>query len=385
MLEHLKEQLIAAGITLEPRSEQEVYQKIVSTEENKYILKLVRLLCTFIQNFKTNGYDTDKFREMHRLTDNVRTKLFLDVCHQCYLEYSKKLKERGAVDFEDMINDSAKILQVTSTGLGCVESTEKFLSAMVREGEEYLQPTHFMQSTHNTISSQIAVKLGCHGYNNTHVNDGVTFESALLDATMNFELGKLRSALVTANDELTPAYFELLGQIGYWKREPHTQQTLLEAQSEGSFAGEVSAAFVLEDTPKPHTLCALRAVELLHAPTEQRLQRSVERILTDNNLTLSDISAVMIGKSGDCSNDAVYNHLCPSLFGQTPLIWYKHIFGESYTASGLGMYAAVVCLSRGRIPAHLTLDGKAIEQPRNILMYNHFKNREHSLVLLSLC
>ena len=111
LLEHLKEQLIAAGITLEPRSEQEVYQKIVSTEENKYILKLVRLLCTFIQNFKANGYDTDKFREMHRMTDNVRTKLFLDVCHQCYLEYSKKLKERGAVDFEDMINDSAKILQ----------------------------------------------------------------------------------------------------------------------------------------------------------------------------------------------------------------------------------------------------------------------------------
>ncbi len=111
LLEHLKEQLIAAGITLEPRSKQEVYRKIVSTEENKYILKLVRLLCTFIQNFKTNGYDTEKFREMHRMTDNVRTKLFLDVCHQCYLEYSKKLKERGAVDFEDMINDSAKILQ----------------------------------------------------------------------------------------------------------------------------------------------------------------------------------------------------------------------------------------------------------------------------------
>ena len=111
LLDHLKEQLIAAGITLEPRSEQEVYQKIVSTEENKYILKLARLLCTFIQNFKTNGYNTDKFREMHRMTDNVRTKLFLDVCHQCYLEYSKKLKERGAVDFEDMINDSAKILQ----------------------------------------------------------------------------------------------------------------------------------------------------------------------------------------------------------------------------------------------------------------------------------
>ena len=111
LLDHLKEQLISAGVSLEPRSEQEVYQKIVSTEENKYIFKLVRLLCAFIQNFKTNGYDTDKFRQLQRMTENVRTKLFLDVCHMCYLEYSKKLKERGAVDFEDMINDSAKILQ----------------------------------------------------------------------------------------------------------------------------------------------------------------------------------------------------------------------------------------------------------------------------------
>lgn len=110
-IEHLKEELIKHGVTLAPRPAQEVYEKIVSTEENKYILKLVRLICTFITNFKTNGFTTDKFREFARKTDNVRTRLFIDICHQCYLEYSKRLKERGAVDFEDMINDSAKILQ----------------------------------------------------------------------------------------------------------------------------------------------------------------------------------------------------------------------------------------------------------------------------------
>lgn len=111
IIEHLKEELTKKGIIMEPRQSQEVYEKIVTTEENKYILKLVRLICTFISNFKANGYTTDKFREMRRRTENVRTRLFLDVCHQCYLEYSKKLKERGAVDFEDMINESAKILQ----------------------------------------------------------------------------------------------------------------------------------------------------------------------------------------------------------------------------------------------------------------------------------
>jgi len=110
MLEHLKEQLIEHGFILNQRSSQEVFEKIVNTEENKYILKLVKLICTFIQNFKTNGYTVDKFYEWETQTTNERTRLFLDVCQQCYLEYAKRLKEKRAVDFEDMINESARIL-----------------------------------------------------------------------------------------------------------------------------------------------------------------------------------------------------------------------------------------------------------------------------------
>lgn len=110
MLEHLKEMLVGHGFVLNPRSSQEVFEKIVGTEENKYILKLVKLICTFIQNFKTNGYTVEKFYEWEGQTQNERTRLFLDVAQQCYHEYEKRLKERRAVDFEDMINDSARIL-----------------------------------------------------------------------------------------------------------------------------------------------------------------------------------------------------------------------------------------------------------------------------------
>lgn len=110
MLAHLKEQLTAHGFELNQRSSQEVFEKIVNTEENKYILKLVKLVCTFIQNFKTNGYTVEKFYEWETQATNERTRLFLDVCQQCFLEYSKRLKEKHAVDFEDMINESARIL-----------------------------------------------------------------------------------------------------------------------------------------------------------------------------------------------------------------------------------------------------------------------------------
>ncbi|MCQ2202237.1 MAG: UvrD-helicase domain-containing protein [Bacteroidales bacterium] len=110
-IEHLRKQLEDHGFILNPRSSREVFEKIVSTEENRYIARLVKLVCTFIQNFKTNGYNIDDFYRFQAKTNNVRSKLFLTICEQCYLEYSKRLKESNAIDFEDMINDSARIIR----------------------------------------------------------------------------------------------------------------------------------------------------------------------------------------------------------------------------------------------------------------------------------
>lgn len=111
LLAHLQNELIAHGFELKRRPSKEVFEKIVSTEENKYIARLVKLVCTFIQNFKTNDFVIDDFARFRTMSSNERTKLFLTICEQCYLEYSKCLKEYHAIDFEDMINDSARILR----------------------------------------------------------------------------------------------------------------------------------------------------------------------------------------------------------------------------------------------------------------------------------
>lgn len=111
LLDHLQEKLEEAGFLLNRRPSEEVFTKLVNTEENKYILKLVKLICVFINNFKTNGYTLDDFYRFERTNANVRTKLFLEICKACYLEYQKKLSEENAIDFQDMINDSARILR----------------------------------------------------------------------------------------------------------------------------------------------------------------------------------------------------------------------------------------------------------------------------------
>ena len=111
LIEHLQEELEKAGVVLKPRSNKEIMEKLVTTEENRYIRKLVALICRFITNFKTNGFTANDFQRMYHSTQNVRTRLFLNICHDCYLEYQRYLKENDAVDFEDMINESARVLR----------------------------------------------------------------------------------------------------------------------------------------------------------------------------------------------------------------------------------------------------------------------------------
>ena len=109
--EHLRESLEKAGFELNPKSNEEIMEKIISSEESRYIRKLVNLICRFIGNFKTNGYTVEEFGRMFHSTTNVRSRLFLNICEECFLEYERYLKENDAVDFEDMINESARILR----------------------------------------------------------------------------------------------------------------------------------------------------------------------------------------------------------------------------------------------------------------------------------
>ena len=111
LIEHLREKLTLLGFDLNERPAGEVYQKLVDSEENKYITKLTWLACSFIQNFKTQGYKPERFDDFRFATKNVRTKLFLDICSVCYHEYQKALAEQHCIDFQDMINDAAEIIR----------------------------------------------------------------------------------------------------------------------------------------------------------------------------------------------------------------------------------------------------------------------------------
>ncbi len=110
LVTHLKEELMKAGISLETKTDREIYRQIAKNAEDKYFTKFVQLVCTFLARFKVNNFTPSKFDEWKISLGDERTKLFVEICYQCYLVYTQALKEKRAIDFEDMINNASNVL-----------------------------------------------------------------------------------------------------------------------------------------------------------------------------------------------------------------------------------------------------------------------------------
>ena len=280
------------------------------------------------------------------------------------LAVSKEALTQSGIAMPDII--------VTGTGLGCIENTELFLDALCREGEQLLKPTHFMQSTHNTISSLMAIQFGCHGYNATYAHKNISFDSALHDAFMQLRSGAGATALVGGHDEMTPSYYNLLCKAGY-------------LGNEGEMASECSASVVIGTETRENVLCRIADMTMLYQPAPGQLKEAVEAILVRNGLAQSDIAGVLTGFNGSEDSRRTYFDHYSELFGTTPMLKYKHLFGESYTASALALYVGATCLAERTIPQTLYADGQQhpTTQPKALLLYNNDDGKNHSLTLLT--
>ena len=286
---------------------------------------------------------------------------------------SRSTLKDAAVDMPDAI--------ISGTGLGCIDNTEKFLYAIMENEEKFLQPTYFMQSTHNILSSTIAIDLKCHGYNNTFVHRGTSFENALLDAVLQIELGRAQNVLVGGFDELTVDYYLFFERIGIWNFIAGS------SPKQHCFAAEASVSMLLSSTPNEHTVCELNNVEIRHKPTSDQMQQALDTLLAKAGCTIADVDAVVTGLNTHPENDSVYFDATDRFFQNIPILQYKHLFGESFSSSALAVYVAITCLRKGFAPSHLLSADNvtAISGLRRILVYNHYRNKSHSLILLSSC
>ena len=270
---------------------------------------------------------------------------------------------------------------VTGTAYGCLEDTGLFLAKMVEFKEELLTPTAFIQSTHNTIGAQIGLMLQCNNYNNAFVHRGFSFESALLDGMLLLKENEAQNVLVGAIDEITNTSHAILNRLGLYKREPVSNLDIYKTNSKGTIAGEGAAFFLLANEPADSDYAKLDGLKTFYKPNDAAAVKDhITAFLADHTVSMNDIDLIITGKNGDTEQDKIFDQLS---FDEKKTITYKNLSGDYPTATAFALWLAANIIKTGEVPVTLGYKGSA--KLKKILIYNHYQELHHSLLLLSAC
>lgn len=274
---------------------------------------------------------------------------------------------------------------IVGTGLGCIGDSEKFVGDIIDNNEQFLTPTRFIQSSHNTVAGQIALGIGCTGYNFTYVHSTVSFESSLIDAKMQLENDEANNILVGGVDEMVQHHVDSHRLIGHIKKEPVDSTKLLKSKTKGSVMGEGAHFFVLSNQKQASTYAELVAVECYNTLARENLPKKVISFLNDNQMSIKSVDLIILGSNGDTSFDGYYEDLSNGILKNTPQAFFKHLSAEYDTAAGFAFWLGAKIMKTQTIPDVVKLNHLEAINPQTILIYNQYRGENHSLVLLRKC
>jgi 3-oxoacyl-[acyl-carrier-protein] synthase II len=272
---------------------------------------------------------------------------------------------------------------ITGTAYGCLDDTGIFLTKMIENNEHALNPTPFIQSTHNTIGSQIALLLQCQGYNQTYTQGAFSFENALLDAMLELKDNPDQSLLVGGVDEITSVSHAIQKRFGIFRNAVNSMELFKSAES-GTVNGEGAAYFVLSGQRSAKDNVCVAAVSILYKPAKKDLQKEILSFLDRASYQADDIDFILTGKSGDEDLDSEVNEILQDNFSGHSIGIFKHLSGEYPTASAFAMWVGAKIIRQNFVPEAVVFrhNGRPIKR---LLIYNPYFGTHHSLILLQAC
>jgi 3-oxoacyl-(acyl-carrier-protein) synthase len=269
---------------------------------------------------------------------------------------------------------------VTGTGYGCLEDTGAFLTKMISQDEQALNPTPFIQSTHNSIGAQIALLLQCHDYNQTYSQGAFSFEHALLDSMLLLGESDEKTILLGGLDETTAASHAIHERFGIYRKKAVRNLDLFRIQGTGTIAGEGASFFVLSANGNAPVIATIERVATFYKPSLSSLKMGVEEFLAACSLTVNDIDLLLSGKNGD-SNCDKNTAVIENMFLSGSLAAYKHLCGEFPVASSFALWLAARMIHQNYIPEIVKCRDTG-RKLMNVLIYNPYFSTHHSLILL---
>lgn len=274
---------------------------------------------------------------------------------------------------------------IIGTGLGCLKNLEKFLDEVIDTNEQITSVLPFINSTHNAVAAQIAILMKNNGYNVTYCHRGFSFESALADSLLHISEKTGSKILIGGIDETTDDFIKLYGYSGFWK-EPVNTLDLISSGTAGTIAGEGSAFFMISGEKAAGTQVAIEGVHTFLCQDgimPQDIYREARLFLKNSGTDPDEIDAVILGINGDRGFDNIYYDLKNNFFKKSTLFaYYKHLCGDYYTSTAFAMWLGKIILETREIPAIIQLSPATRRPINKLLIYNHFRNIEHSFILL---
>lgn len=271
---------------------------------------------------------------------------------------------------------------IVGTANGGMEDCIKFLNQIIGYQEGMLTPGNFVQSTPNSIASQVSLLSGNKGYNITHVHRGLAFENAIIDAVMLLKEHPANTYLLGGVDEISAYNYNIDYLAGWYKNEHVLNSALFETNSKGSIAGEGAAMFLLNNIEAAST-ARFEAITTLHTENAETVVNHLKRFLAQQLQPEERVNLFLTGENGD-SRFLHYTTVCETLMDEeVTLARFKHMTGEFATSSAIALWLCCEIMRTQELPRHMVKRQGTINKFNRILLYNNYKSVQHSFMLLS--
>lgn len=272
---------------------------------------------------------------------------------------------------------------ILGTANGGLEDCLKFLNQIVDYNEGTLTPTNFVQSTPNAVAGNLALMSKNTGYNATHVNKGLAFEAALLDAFLLFSEGNAQSLLLGSIEEISDYNYNIDKLAGSFKEEVSSSETLLNSGTAGTVCGEGAVMFVVEAERSDDAMAEIVDVDQVSYADKETVLQKLELFLDRNGIGANDIDAVILGYNGDNRSDHWYDWLGEGLFVESDLFVYKNMVGDFPTVTAFAVWMGAQLLQGKNLHAETVLRKNQDKPAKHVLIYNHHKSVQHGFILMA--
>ena len=269
---------------------------------------------------------------------------------------------------------------IIGTANGGMEDCIRFLNQIIDYDEGLLTPANFVQSTPNAIAGQLSLITKNRTYNATHVHNGLAFENALIDVQMSLLEKPGTQYLVGGVDEIS-SYNYNIDYLAGWYDKAKSNEDLYSSDSPGTIAGEGAAMFIINDIADG-AFGHIEAIDAFQSTDKEQVEARFKKFLNtyvpDTNHTL-----LISGENGDSRFLPTYATCEFAIGSSIPVARFKRLTGEYPTASSFALWLACEALKHQGLPAHFYKNEHNLAQIEQVILYNQYQGKQHSLILVS--